>query len=115
MLRLTDLKLPLDHPDGAIETALCARLGLRREELRSLRIARRAWDARKRSGILLVYTLDFEAADEPALLRRAARDGFLARSSARRGTAYRHAARAPEAGWRRPSSSAPAPAACSPR
>ena len=74
MLRLTELKLPLDHPDGAVEAALCARLGLRKQDLLSFAVARRAWDARKRSAIELVYSVDFSVADEAALLRRHARD-----------------------------------------
>jgi uncharacterized FAD-dependent dehydrogenase len=103
MLRLTDLKLPLDHPDGAIEAAVRARLGLRADDLRAVRVARRAWDARKKSDIHLVYSVDFEVAEEAALLRRAARDATLARTlGPTPDTAYRHVARAPERGWQRP-------------
>jgi uncharacterized FAD-dependent dehydrogenase len=103
MLRLTELKLPLDHPDGAVEDALCARLGLRRAELRDVSIARRAWDARKRSAIELVYSVDFSVADEAALLRRHARDKVLARTlGPTPDTRYRHVAHAPAAPGRRP-------------
>ncbi|WP_137125420.1 NAD(P)/FAD-dependent oxidoreductase [Roseomonas sp. HF4] len=103
MLRLSDLKLPLDHPPEALEHAVCARLGLPGAELRSLRVARRAWDARRRSDIHLVYSVDIEVADEAALLRRAARDPALARTLAPTpDLAYRHVARAPGPGWRRP-------------
>ena len=103
MLRLTELKLPLDHPDDAVEAALKARLGLREGELTSLSIARRAWDARKRSVIELVYSVDFTVLDEAALLRRHARDKVLARTLGRApDTAYRHVARAPAAPQKRP-------------
>ena len=103
MLRLTELKLPLDHPPEALEAAVRARLSLRGNELRALHIARRAWDARKKSDIHLVYTLDIEVSDEAALLRRAARDRVLARTLAPApDAAYRHVARAPAAGWQRP-------------
>jgi uncharacterized FAD-dependent dehydrogenase len=96
MLRLTELKLPLDHPDGAVEAALCARLGLRRQDLLSVAVARRAWDARKRSAIELVYSVDFSVADEAALLRRHARDKVLARTlGPAPDTSYRPVARAP--------------------
>ena len=78
MLRLTELKLPLDHPPEAIEAAVRARLDLRADELRAVHVARRAWDARRRSDIFLVYSVDIEVADEAALLRRAARDRTLA-------------------------------------
>jgi uncharacterized FAD-dependent dehydrogenase len=96
MLRLTELRLPLDHPEGAVEAALCARLGLRRQDLLSVAVARRAWDARKRSAIELVYSVDFSVADEAALLRRHARDKVLARTlGPAPDTSYRPVARAP--------------------
>jgi hypothetical protein len=96
MLRLTELKLPLDHPDGAVEAALCARLGLRKQDLLSFAVARRAWDARKRSAIELVYSVDFSVADQAALLRRHARDAVLARTlGPAPDTSYRPVARAP--------------------
>lgn len=103
MLRLTELKLPLDHPEGAIEAAVCARLALRADELRAVQVARRAWDARKKSDIHLVYSVDLEVTDEAALLRRAARDKVLARTlGPTPDTSYRHVAHAPAGGWKRP-------------
>jgi uncharacterized FAD-dependent dehydrogenase len=94
MLRLTELKLPLDHPAGAIEAVLRSRLGLREGELKSFSVARRTWDARRRSAIELVYTLDFEVADEAALLRRHARDKVLTRTlGPTPDTIYRHVTR----------------------
>ena len=103
MLRLTELKLPLDHAEGAVRAALCARLGLAPTELLSFAVARRAWDARRRAAIELVYSVDFEVADETALLRRHARDKVLARTLAPApDTAYRPVARAPAQLARRP-------------
>jgi len=97
MLRLTELKLPLDHAKGAIEPAVRAKLGLREGELLTCTVARRAWDARKRSAIELVYSVDITVADEAALLRRHARDKVLARTlGPTPDTSYRHVARAPE-------------------
>jgi len=96
MLRLTELKLPLDHAKGAIEPAVRAKLGLREGELLTCTVARRAWDARKRSAIELVYSVDITVADEAALLRRHARDKVLARTlGPTPDTSYRHVARAP--------------------
>jgi len=103
MLRLAELKLPLDHAAGAIELALAARLGVRRTALRNIRIARRGWDARKRSAIELVYALDFEVADEATLLRRAAGDPALSRLlGPTPDTTYRHPVRAAAAPAKRP-------------
>jgi hypothetical protein len=96
MLRLTELKLPLDHPEGAVRQALATALGLRAEALRDVSIARRAWDARKRSAIFLVYSVDFSVEDEAALLRRAAGDKVLSRTLSRTpDTSYRAVAQAP--------------------
>jgi uncharacterized FAD-dependent dehydrogenase len=70
MLRLTELKLPLDHPTDALRDAVLARLGVAPEDLLSLTIARRGYDARRRSAINLVYAVDIELRDEGAVLTR---------------------------------------------
>jgi uncharacterized FAD-dependent dehydrogenase len=103
MLRLAELKLPLDHAEGAVEKALAARLGLKPGELLSCTVARRAWDARRRDAIELVYTLDFAVRDEAALLARAAGDPVLSRQLAPTpDTRYRHVLRAAAPPARRP-------------
>lgn len=73
MIRLTEIKLPLDHPPEAIREAALKRLGIADAELLSLHMFRRAHDARKKSDILLVYTLDVEVKDEAAVLKRFAK------------------------------------------
>ena len=70
MLRLTELKLPLDHASDALRPALCQRLGIGDADLIDFTIFRRSYDARKKSAITLIYTLDFEVRDEAALLRK---------------------------------------------
>ncbi|AZI35616.1 putative dehydrogenase [Caenibius tardaugens NBRC 16725] len=74
MLRLSGLSLPLDHEPDALPDAICARLGVTREELRAFTIFRRGNDARRRTAILLVYTVDVDLADEAAVLARFADD-----------------------------------------
>ncbi|MBT2187780.1 NAD(P)/FAD-dependent oxidoreductase [Sphingobium nicotianae] len=74
MLRLSGLTLPLDHPDEAMPEAICARLGISRADLLSHAIVRRGNDARRKSAILLVYTVDVALRDEPAVLARFAGD-----------------------------------------
>jgi uncharacterized FAD-dependent dehydrogenase len=83
MLRLINLKLPLDHPAAALPDAICARLGIARADLLGFTVFRRGYDARKRGAIALIYTLDVEVADETALLARHAgnRDVQPARDS----------------------------------
>jgi uncharacterized FAD-dependent dehydrogenase len=74
MLRLTEIKLPLDHPPEAIADAALERLGIPPAELISCTVFRRAHDARKKSDIRLIYSLDVEVKNEDALLRRFAND-----------------------------------------
>ncbi|HEY4174712.1 MAG TPA: FAD-dependent oxidoreductase [Rhodopila sp.] len=68
MLRLTELKLPLDHSPEALREAVLTRLGVPPDDLLSVTIARRAYDARRRSAIHLVYAVDVVLRDEPAVL-----------------------------------------------
>lgn len=70
MLRLTELKLPLDHPEDALRAAVRDRLGIADADLLSVSIARRGYDARRRSAIVLVYALDVAVRDQAAILAR---------------------------------------------
>ena len=74
MLRLTEIKLPLDHPPEAIEAAAIAKLGIAKRDLLSCTVFRRGHDARKKAAILLVYSLDVEVTNEAAVLKRFAND-----------------------------------------
>ena len=70
MLRLTEVKLPLDHSCTALPAAVLAILGIPAEDLLSVTIARRGYDARRRSAIHLVYAVDVSVRDEAAILDR---------------------------------------------
>ncbi len=72
MLRLTEIKLPLDHPDDAVEAAIRKRLEIAAGDLIGFTIFRRAFDARKRSAIFLIYTVDVEVKDEEQVAARLA-------------------------------------------
>ena len=75
MLRITELRLPLDHAEDALRPAIVARLGVRDPELTSFKVFKRSYDARKKTAIVLIYTVDCElAVDEPAVLARLAGD-----------------------------------------
>ncbi len=80
MLRITELRLPLDHTAPALRAAVLRRLGLQEAEFQGFSVFRRAWDARKKSAIVLSYTVDVELAagvDEPAVLARHAGDAHI--------------------------------------
>ena len=66
MIRLTELRLPLDHSPTALPTAIVQRLGIQADDLINFTVFKRGYDARKRDAIVLVYTIDAEvhAADQ---------------------------------------------------
>lgn len=68
MIRLTELRLPLDHSSDALREAIIARLNIESTALRDFTIARRGYDARKRGRIVLVYSVDCTIDDEAAIL-----------------------------------------------
>ncbi len=76
MLRITELKLPLDHVEAALPAALIARLGIKPDDLIRFTVFRRGYDSRKKADIQLVYTLDVELppALEAALFKRFRKD-----------------------------------------
>ena len=77
MLRLTELKLPLDHADDAIEAVVLKRLQIKPQDLIRCAVFRRAVDARKKAAIALIYTLDIEVKNEAAVLKRLSGDRNL--------------------------------------
>ena len=77
MLRLTELRLPLDHAESALRPAIVSRLGLADADLQSFSVVKRAYDARKKTAIQLSYSLDCELADEAAVLIRFAGDAHV--------------------------------------
>ena len=83
MLRLTDIKLPLDHAQSALVDAILARLGIGADELTGYSIAKRSYDARKRGGIVLIYSLDVATPREAELLRRLQEEEAAAAESVR--------------------------------
>jgi uncharacterized protein len=92
VLRITELRLPLDHPEGALRDAVCRRLGVDDAALKSLTVFKRAYDARKKTAVVLIYTLDVELADEAAVLQRLAHDPHVKPAP---DTRYRFIAHAP--------------------
>ena len=74
MLRITELRLPLNHPPEALRTALLARLGLADADLLDFSVFKRSFDARKKAAVVLIYTLDCTVDDAAAVLARLAGD-----------------------------------------
>jgi uncharacterized FAD-dependent dehydrogenase len=70
VLRLTEIKLPIDHHERELAAAILRRLGLRADQVVRHVIYRRGIDARKRDDISFIYTVDVEVTEEAAALKR---------------------------------------------
>jgi uncharacterized FAD-dependent dehydrogenase len=77
MLRLTDLKLPLDHGEADLIAAILRRLHLDAADLAGHTVAKRSHDARKRGAIMLIYAVDVDTPREAELLQRFADDAHV--------------------------------------
>lgn len=64
MLRITNIKLPLDHSSSAIKEEVIHVLQLQESELIGLSVFKRSHDARKGNLIFLIYSLDIELTAE---------------------------------------------------
>jgi uncharacterized FAD-dependent dehydrogenase len=74
MLRISELKLPLNHPEPALREAILARLGIQAADLVDFTVFKRSYDARKKSAIVLIYQIDVDVRNEAAVLARLAKD-----------------------------------------
>jgi uncharacterized FAD-dependent dehydrogenase len=77
MLRITELKLPLNHTDAELTAAIAQRLAVTSDQLISHSIFRQAFDARKKTDILLVYTLDVNLSNEVEVLAQFSDDPHI--------------------------------------
>ena len=75
MLRLSELKLPLDHGEEALREAVLKRLRIPPDQLLGQTLVKRSVDARRRDRIQLIYSVDVQVRGEAALLRRIGNKG----------------------------------------
>jgi uncharacterized FAD-dependent dehydrogenase len=92
MLRLTEIKLPLDHSEADLRAAILARLGIAPADLLGVTIFRRGYDARKKSNIHFIYTVDVELSEKSAVAVRHLNDPHIRPTQDMR---YRYVAQAP--------------------
>jgi len=74
MLRLTDIKLPLNHDEEALELAILSKLNIEKNQLVSFSLFKRGYDARNNKNIQLIYTLDVDVTEQDELLAHFADD-----------------------------------------
>lgn len=99
MLRLSEIKLPLDHTDEDLHTAVLKKLRLQAADLTGYTVFKRSYDARKRSEIRLVYIVDVETPKQKQLLGRFKTDPHVKPTP---DTRYHYVAEAPSALEHRP-------------
>ena len=74
MIRISGIKLHIDHDLADIESAVLKKLRIRRSELGSVNIIRRSLDARHKDNIRYVYTVEITTGREEAVLARFSKD-----------------------------------------
>jgi len=94
MIRLSNIKLPLDHDDQALAQTVLTTLEITSDQMNSFNMFRRGYDARKKSNISLIYTLDVEVSTalEAELLIKFADDQLIKQTP---DLAYHYVAQAP--------------------
>lgn len=99
MIRVQELRLPLDHDAPALRQAVIARLSVKAEDLVSFTVFKRAADSRNKNDIHLVYIIDAEVKNEAALLLRFQKDPHVGETP---DMTFKAAAKAPARGFKRP-------------
>lgn len=74
MLRLNEVKLPLNHNEEALPAAILQKLGIASEDMLSFEVFKRAYDARNKTDILLIYIVDIEVSNQDKLLEQFVND-----------------------------------------
>ncbi|NBS09940.1 MAG: NAD(P)/FAD-dependent oxidoreductase [Burkholderiaceae bacterium] len=77
MIRLTELRLLIDHTPEDLEVAICKKLAILAKDLIRYEVFKRSYDARKNNILSFIYTLDLSVKDEEAVLKRLAHDPHI--------------------------------------
>jgi hypothetical protein len=70
MIRITEIRLPVNHAPEALEEAVLKRLHLKPQDLIHTEVYKRSYDARKNIALAFIYTVDLTVKDEKQILDR---------------------------------------------
>lgn len=70
MIRILQLKLPVEHTEEELKNKIVKTLRIRPEELKEWKIVRRSVDARKKDALSFVYQIDVKTPKEKKILAR---------------------------------------------
>lgn len=93
MLKISEIKLPLDHLEDAHRRAILEKLQVSDDELIDFSIFKRSYDARKKSAIVFVYIVDVETVNDAELLEKFKSDPHVSETP---DTTYKLVATAPK-------------------
>jgi uncharacterized protein len=74
MIRITELRLPIEHAPEELEAAILKRLGISSKDLVNFIVFKRSYDARKNIALAFIYTIDVSAKNEEAILLKFGHD-----------------------------------------
>ena len=93
MIRITELRLAIDHAPEALEAAIVRFLKISPKDVISFEVFKRSYDARKNVALAFIYTVDVSVKDEAQVLTRFAGSVHVRPSP---DTRYRFIAKAPQ-------------------
>lgn len=64
MLRIQQIKLPIDHNEDELKAKIASALKISEDKIESVEIFRKSIDARKKDNIMFIYTVDIETKEE---------------------------------------------------
>jgi uncharacterized FAD-dependent dehydrogenase len=99
MIRITELRLAIDHAPEALEAAIVRFIKITPKDLISYEVFKRSYDARKNVALAFIYTVDVSVKDEAQVLKRFAGDVHIRPSP---DTRYHFIAKAPQKMDQRP-------------
>ncbi|WP_440876811.1 NAD(P)/FAD-dependent oxidoreductase [Thalassotalea sp. PLHSN55] len=99
MLRLTNIKLELNHQPEQLQQAVLEKLNISEQQLVDFTVFKRGYDARRKNNIILMYTLDVETTINDKLLAQFEKDQNVKLTP---DMAYKFVAQAPEQLSQRP-------------
>lgn len=74
MIRITELRLPIEHAPEELEAAILKRLGISSKDLVDFIVFKRSYDARKNIALAFIYTIDVSVKNEEAILTQFGHD-----------------------------------------
>ena len=96
MIRIRELRLPLDHPPQALANSVANRLEIPAAAIGRLTVFKRSHDIRKKNAPAFIYSVDVDVDNETGLLARFSGDAHISPAPDQSYRFVAHAARPPE-------------------